>query len=184
MNNAIFSLQWRHNEQRWRHQSPASWLFAQPFIQEHIKESIKAPPHWPLWGEFTGDRWITNTKGKLCENVSTWWRHHGDRFHNWISLCTSPAYCSPCWSGRQILWTGETFVIAITNCICHLSIANIICLIFVGFEIPLHVITQSQVIMAGFNVTRDQSEASTNEPVYFKRSVSSTPLFDQCNVVW
>ena len=30
-------------------------LFTQPFIQAQIKESIKAPRHWPLYGEFTGD---------------------------------------------------------------------------------------------------------------------------------
>ena len=29
-----------------------------------IKENIKAPRHWPLWGEFTGDRWIPRTKGQ------------------------------------------------------------------------------------------------------------------------
>ena len=28
-----------------------------------IKENIKAPPRWPLSGEFTGDRWIPRTKG-------------------------------------------------------------------------------------------------------------------------
>ena len=28
-------------------------------------ENIKAPRHWPLWGEFTGDRWIPHTKGQL-----------------------------------------------------------------------------------------------------------------------
>ena len=22
--------------------------------------------HWPLWGEFTGDRWIARTKGRQC----------------------------------------------------------------------------------------------------------------------
>ena len=27
-------------------------------IQAHITENIKAPRHLPLWGEFTGDRWI------------------------------------------------------------------------------------------------------------------------------
>ena len=27
-----------------------------------IKENIKAPRHWPLWGEFTGDRLIPRTK--------------------------------------------------------------------------------------------------------------------------
>ena len=32
------------------------------FIQAQIKENIKALRHWPLWGEFTGDRWIPHTK--------------------------------------------------------------------------------------------------------------------------
>ena len=36
----------------------------QPFVQAKIKECIKAPRHWPLWGEFTGDRWIPRTKGQ------------------------------------------------------------------------------------------------------------------------
>ena len=34
------------------------------FIQAQIKENTKAPPHWPLCGEFTGDRWIPRTKGQ------------------------------------------------------------------------------------------------------------------------
>ena len=34
------------------------------FIQAQIKENIKGPRHWPLWGEFTGDRWIPRTKGQ------------------------------------------------------------------------------------------------------------------------
>ena len=29
-----------------------------------IKENIKAPRYWPLWGEFTGDGWILHTKGQ------------------------------------------------------------------------------------------------------------------------
>ena len=36
--------------------SLASRLFAQPFVQVQIKENIKVPHHWPLWGESTGDR--------------------------------------------------------------------------------------------------------------------------------
>ena len=39
-------------------------LFTQPFIQVQIKENIKAPRHWPLCGEFTGDRWIPHTNGQ------------------------------------------------------------------------------------------------------------------------
>ena len=33
-------------------------------IQAQIKENIKAPRHWPLCGELTGDRWIPRTKGQ------------------------------------------------------------------------------------------------------------------------
>ena len=36
----------------------------QSFIQAQLKENIKAPRLWPLWGEFTGDRWIPRTKGQ------------------------------------------------------------------------------------------------------------------------
>ena len=49
---------------RQRLKSPASRLFTQPFIQAQIKGDIKALRHWPLWGEFSGDRWIACTKGK------------------------------------------------------------------------------------------------------------------------
>ena len=35
-----------------------------PFVQAQIKENIKATRHLPLWGEFTGDRWIPHTKGQ------------------------------------------------------------------------------------------------------------------------
>ena len=33
-------------------------------FQAQIKENIKAPRHWPLWGEFTGDQWIPRTEGQ------------------------------------------------------------------------------------------------------------------------
>ena len=59
------TLLWRHNEWAlWSLQSPASRLFTQPFGQAQIKENIKAPPHWPLWGDFTGGRWIPHIKGQ------------------------------------------------------------------------------------------------------------------------
>ena len=35
----------------WRLKSPASRLFAQTFVQAQLKETIKAPRHWPLSGE-------------------------------------------------------------------------------------------------------------------------------------
>ena len=56
----VFTLQWRHDERRygvWNHQPYT-------FIQAQIKENIKAPRQWPLWGEFTYDRWIPHTKGQ------------------------------------------------------------------------------------------------------------------------
>ena len=49
----------------WYKTGPASRSFAQPFIQAQIKENVKAPRHWPLWVEFTGDRWISITKGPV-----------------------------------------------------------------------------------------------------------------------
>ena len=57
--------------------SPVSRLFTQPFIQKQIEENTKAPRHWPLCGEFTGDRWIPAQNASNAENVSIWWRHHG-----------------------------------------------------------------------------------------------------------
>ena len=40
---------------RWRLKSPVSRLFTEPFIQAQIKENFKAPRHWTLWGECTGE---------------------------------------------------------------------------------------------------------------------------------
>ena len=45
-------------------QIPASRLFSQLFIQAQIKENIKAPRHWLLCGEFTGDLWPVNSSHK------------------------------------------------------------------------------------------------------------------------
>ena len=36
----------------------------------------QAPRHWPLCGEFTGDRWIPAQMASNVETVSIWWRHH------------------------------------------------------------------------------------------------------------
>ena len=66
-----------------RLKSPAFRLFTQPFVQVQIKENIKAPRHWPLCGEFTGDRWIPRTKGQ----------YRGKCFHLMTSSCTYP--CPP-----------------------------------------------------------------------------------------
>ena len=48
----------------WCLKSPAFRLFAEPFVQAHIKENIKILRHWPLWGGSTCDRWIPFTRGQ------------------------------------------------------------------------------------------------------------------------
>ena len=35
------------------------------FIQAQTIENIKAPRHWPLYGEFTGHRWIPSIMGSF-----------------------------------------------------------------------------------------------------------------------
>ena len=62
---------------RWRLKSSAWRLFTQPFIRAQIRENIKALRLWPLWGEFTGDRWIPRTKGQ----------QRGKYFHLMTSSC-------------------------------------------------------------------------------------------------
>ena len=66
------TVQWCHNERDdiSNHQ-PQDCL-----LQAQIEENIKAPHHWPLWGEFIGDRWIPHTKASNPENVFIQWRHH------------------------------------------------------------------------------------------------------------
>ena len=41
------------------------------------QRNIKAPRHWPWWGEIITDRWIPSTKGQSRGNISIGWRHHG-----------------------------------------------------------------------------------------------------------
>ena len=75
----FYVLQWRHNERngvsnhRRLHCLPIGW-FKTVVYSTHIKESSEASRHRPLWGEFTGHRWIPLTKASNAENVSIWWR--------------------------------------------------------------------------------------------------------------
>ena len=70
---------------QWHLTSPASRLFAQPFVHAQIRENIKDPRHRPLGGKSTGDRWFPFTKASNAENVSIWGLNHekyanGSRF--------------------------------------------------------------------------------------------------------
>ena len=62
---------------RWRHKSPASRLFAQPFVQgahQRKYQSSVLPDLFeenpPITGGFPSQR------ASNAENVSIWWRHH------------------------------------------------------------------------------------------------------------
>ena len=70
----------RHNDQDggWRLKSPAS--------RRSKIENIKAPRHWPLWGEFTGTGELPAQRASYVENVSIWWRHHVAGFGSLFSI--------------------------------------------------------------------------------------------------
>ena len=85
------TLQWRHNGR--------NSVSNQPFIQMQIKENIKAPRHWPLCGEFTGNRRIPRTNGQL----------RGKCFHLMTSSWnTCDAYVCH--------WAGPSLVQAMVRC--------------------------------------------------------------------
>ena len=57
-------LQWRHNERDAVSNHRRLGCLLQQFVQAHTNKNIKAPRHWPLSGEFPGDRWIPLSKGQ------------------------------------------------------------------------------------------------------------------------
>ena len=78
----VYSLQWRHNGRDSISNLQPHDCLLNRFIQTQIKENIKAPRHWPLCGEFTGDRWIPRTNGQL----------RGKCFHFMTSSCSFAIY--------------------------------------------------------------------------------------------
>ena len=74
------SLKWCHTL-LWRHNGPGSVSNHQPrdclfnrLFRRRVKEDIKAPRHWPLCGEFTGE--FPAQMASNAENDSISWRHH------------------------------------------------------------------------------------------------------------
>ena len=57
-------LQWRHNGRAGVSNNQPRDSLLNRIFQAQIKENIKTPCHFPLCGEFTGDRWISRTKGQ------------------------------------------------------------------------------------------------------------------------
>ena len=83
-------LQWCHNER----DGVSNHRTHDSFTQPQIKEDIKAPRHWPLWGEFTGARWIRHTKGQWHGKSFHWmtslWRH---RFSYYSKITLGYWFC-------------------------------------------------------------------------------------------
>ena len=57
-------LKWRHNGRCGVLNHQRLDCLLNPLFRQ-IKENIKVPRHWPLWVEFTGDRWIPHTINTL-----------------------------------------------------------------------------------------------------------------------
>ena len=57
----MMALRWRHNG----HDAVSNHHPRDCLLNRLFKVNIKAPRHWPLCGEFTGDRWIPRTNGQL-----------------------------------------------------------------------------------------------------------------------
>ena len=76
---------------RWRLKSPAFGWLAESFNAQIKKQNIKAPHHWLLCGEFTGQ--FPAQRASNAENVSIWWRHHAIksslRKSQTIQICVS-----------------------------------------------------------------------------------------------
>ena len=76
------TLAWRHNERdSVSNHQPHDCLLNRLF-RRRWKKNIKAPRHWPLCGEFSGDRWIPRTNGQL----------RGKCFHLMTSSCIQRHY--------------------------------------------------------------------------------------------
>ena len=80
-------------------------VYSTVFIQTQIKENIKAPRHWPLCGEFTGDRWIPRTngqsRGKCFHLMTSSWKG---------SVMRTTFLCHVCDS-----WMGNGFMRFVTD---------------------------------------------------------------------
>ena len=76
------SLQWRHNEAMVS-QITNIWTVCSDFCSGTHKKKPKAPRHWPLWGESTGDKWIPLPKGQITRKM----------FHSMTSSCYGKSWC-------------------------------------------------------------------------------------------
>ena len=63
--NAVqYTLQWHNNELDGVSNHQPHYCLLNHLFKAQIKENIKAPSHWHLWGELTGEQWIPRLKGQ------------------------------------------------------------------------------------------------------------------------
>ena len=56
------------------------WIVYSTFVPTQIKEGIKAPRHWPLWGNSPVTGEFPSQSASNAENASISWRHHENPF--------------------------------------------------------------------------------------------------------
>ena len=66
---AATSLQWRHNERYGVSNHQHHDCLLNRLFKAQIKENMKASRHWPLCGEFNGDRWIPPHKRPVTRKM-------------------------------------------------------------------------------------------------------------------
>ena len=83
-------------------------------FQAQIKENIEVPHHWPLWDEFTVDRWIP-LKSVVTPVVETlfYWRESYPAYSMVTIGILTKAFCTSdpnliilSWTGDELWWTG------------------------------------------------------------------------------
>ena len=87
---------------RWRLKSPASILFVEPCFEARIKENLKAPRDWPLWGEFPAQ--MASNAEKCFHLMTTSWSRHN--IFSAISFNFSPLKASTTFPGWYMIWNS------------------------------------------------------------------------------
>ena len=79
----------------------ASLITGNPTVRPAVHQRKRSPAFLaPLWGESTGDRWITRTNGQHAEIFFISWRHHNDQlFVQWCPMAMT-CYVMTLW-----IWT-------------------------------------------------------------------------------
>ena len=86
------TLQWRHNDRDGVSNHRRLDCFLNRFFHVQIKENMKAPRHWPLWGEFSGYRWMmslcVDIRYSWCHICQAAWHHLNGRVRALIRTCS------------------------------------------------------------------------------------------------